>query len=246
MADLPCDKSGSQDRDKSVDLFSDESINISLDEEDISLFITPNNFKEDESTDSEDVYLSELLGDMGAKSPMLDTAGAVGGFTEETERDTNNLDPFADGELDDSVLVKCTELWSPTGPSHVNMQNTMIVEDSDEEGDIPSLLSRVRKNLGSCVEGFNNKPPICPPKKGTNVKNRKIHSVGKPRNSDGHQEDVDPDEKSKQTRFHKTSEKEMEKLQLDAKAARTHQQTMWGVNILKGRFKILFIFLCSQ
>lgn len=102
-------------------------------------------------------------------------------------------------------------------------------------------MSRVRKNLGSCVELPNIKPPICPPKKGTKVKNSKIHSVANPRNVKAETEDQGPVVKSKNSRFHKTSEKEMEKLQLDAKAARTHQQTKWGVNILKGRFNYLFL-----
>lgn len=234
MADLPHDKQESPDQEKSSNLFSDESMNITLDEEQLSLFITPNNLKEDLSSDSEDGYLCDLLGGMAAKSPTMETEGAVGGLTEPNARDTEILDPFDDVELDDSVLIKCTEDWSPAGPSTVIMGNTMYVEDSEEEGDLPSLMSRVRKNVGSCVDIIKSKPPICPPKKGTNVKNSKIHSVGNPNNVQVEEVGKDPLETSKKSRFHKTSEKEMQKLQLDAKAARTHQQTRWGVNILKG------------
>lgn len=52
-----------------------------------------------------------------------------------------------------------------------------------------------------------------------------------------HNKEKETVENGVKSRFHKASDKEIESLQLDAKAACTHQQTKWGIKILKGKAK---------
>lgn len=219
---------------KSHDLFSDESVNCTVEEADISMFITPNNINPVDSSDNDDVFLSELLGDMAANSPGNDGGeeGACGGAptgaqTAETDLKKAGLDEF-DDDINDSLLIRCTEEFNGIVPETSS-------EGSDAEGDIPSLMTRVLKNLGT-VPGAS-KPPIRPPKKGYNAKSsKKIKSVCRPQmipDSDDENQENDP-KLAKNTRFHRASDQEIAQLQMDAKARRTHQQTRWGVNILKG------------
>lgn len=138
-------------------LFSDISCNDTLDEDDRSLFITPSNVLSQDSSDEDDAYLSELLGGMAATSPEIpkpSPGGATGGLGFETIQSQVNLDPFYDSELDDSILIRCSKQVEE------QLVDT-IGSESDEDGDIASLLTRVRQNLGHQVvdEVVDCKPP---------------------------------------------------------------------------------------
>lgn len=194
MADSKEYHSFQESLEKSHDLFSDESGNLTVEEADISIFITPSNVNEVDSSDEEDVFLSELLGDMAASSPREDrgeegTAGGgpSGAQAVQAEWSKSGLDPFED-DIDDSLLIKCTEKFTEIVPETSS-------EGSDGEGDIPSLMTRVLKNLGT-VPGAS-KPPICPLKEPSHVNmSMKGKSVGR------HQIIPDSDKDNKQNDHH--------------------------------------------
>lgn len=148
-----------------------------------------------------------------------------------------HFDPFEDSELDDSILIRCSE---QAEKSHFDN----VVSDSEGEGDIPSLLTHVRKNIGLCIP---MKPPICPPKKGFKVKSSKIKSVAGPSRSIQENDGNGEGDNTNISRFHKASEEEIESLQLDAKATHTHQQTKWGVKIIRHRsLGLVHSYSCVQ
>lgn len=138
-----------------------------------------------------------------------------------------------DCELDDSVLIRCTE---QVEKSYLDTSEP----DSEEEGDIDSLLTHVRRNLGQSVgvDIVAGKPPACPPKKGYNIKSSKIQSVAGPSHIGEGEETDENSQNGQQSRFHKASVKEIETLQLDAKDAQTHAQTKWGVKIMRSQVSV--------
>lgn len=75
------------------------------------------------------------------------------------------------------------------------------------------------------------KPPTSKPKKGYKTK-----SSGKNSNVGSNEDSVSKGiGKKDSATFHSATDEEIAKLQMDAKAQKTHNQTRWGIKILRGR-----------
>lgn len=101
----------------------------------------------------------------------------------------------------------------------------LSLSSSDDET-VPSLATRIKKKTGLGV---------------TRIKGRKsVSNPDQPLDLSFPEEENDENLSEKpplpqKARFATVSEQELESLQFDAKAKRTHQQTKWGVKLFKGR-----------
>lgn len=231
------------------DLAVEGVINISLEEDQLDLFITPSNINELDLDSEDDGYLIDALCDDSLLNVSVRELAAAGGLAE-----TSGVEAGKREEKDRTLT-----LVSPTpGAIKSHDQCSAGVFDlgfslvsQEEEGDILSLRTRIEKNNPNlCLlkdinesldfaknqmypfpgNAVSEKPAKGKPKKGLNTKNstKIAKKVSK--------ETVDKsDKKLTKPRFHSASEEEIAKLQMDSEAERTHNQTRWGISILRGR-----------
>lgn len=202
------------------------SLNITLDESDLDLFITPNHLNETPTEDtSEDIC--DLL---TAVSPIdIAIGGEPGSQFIDDDRCENVLQPphFKPGhgasspKLDDTI-----------GDETLRQFEANLSLSSSGEESIPSLATRVKNKTGLGITRIKGRKSVSNPKQALDLSS-----------AEDEEEDTPcipvkpplPPQAKEKGRFATVSEKELDSLQYDAKAKRTHQQTKWGVNQFKGK-----------
>lgn len=189
------------------------ALDLSLEEDAIDLFITPNHLN---TTPEDEENGGDIMDLLTAVSPNELDTGHTGtsGFAISTPKGNENgwkgTIMVVNETIGDETLREFTD-------------NVSITSDED---DLVSLATRV------------NKKEI--------VNQMKGRSPDKPTEKDIPSEDSCKDAETENTetrktktgkgRFVRASEKDVEELQFESKAKRTHSSTKWAIKLLKGRF----------
>lgn len=200
------------------------SLDIALEESDIELFITPNNLNET-PTDEGNEDILDLLTAVSPIGPEIGMpcAGDVSGGSVLQAAEFNAGFCMSSARLNQTIRDETLRQFS----------ENLSFSSSDKEN-IPSLATRVKAKTGLEVKRIKGRKSVSNPKQAQELSS-----------GEEEKENTGPVKKPplpNKACFATISDQELDSLQYDAKAKRTHQQTKWGVTVLTGNDFLRLVF----
>lgn len=197
------------------------SLDLSLEDEDMALFITPNHFNvTPEPEERGDIF--DLLLAVSPTDPV--PCGETGG---KGLQDFNTSTPKMKERTLGNISVGTVDETIGDNTLKDFVENLSLSSDEDE---VLSLASRIPNK--SAVARLKGRRSVANPK-GRQEKQIVVDADRRPISSNP-PEDLTVGKTSKTNRFVHATNKDLDDLQYESKAKRTHVQTKWGIKILTG------------